>query len=300
MSMKKTVKNVLVMWLVLFVMSAGMVVVTSVTAEAKSSTGTVYVTAEQGYSNSQSVLNEINKRRKKRGLAKLKLDKSLTASAMRRAAELAIYVPTSSPHRRPNGKIGSAINSKSNYEICLEGGNGEPGSVVDSWMNSASHKKGILLSSAKSAGVGCVYVGDVYYACVEFSSSSASSIEKRKSYKNKTYRIEVLNKYLKKNYFNLKYWGNTNESSSISVGEKMQKYVYYRGSGVNAELGYIPLNGKSFTWKSGDTGVATVSKTGVIKGKASGTVTITASLKGMSGVKCTMKIKVHDDSADDE
>lgn len=300
MSVKKTVKNVLVMWLVLFVMSAGMVVFTSVTAEAKSSTGTVYVTAEQEYSNARGVLNEINKRRKKKGLAKLKLDKGLTASAMRRAAELSIYVPMSSPHRRPNGKLGSAINSKSIYEICLEGGSSEPDSVVDAWMNSASHKKGILLGNAKSAGVGCVYVGSVYYVCVEFSSSPASSIEKRRSYKNKTYKIEVLKKYLKKKYFNMKFLGNINESSSILVGGKMEKCVYYRGSGVNAELGYIPLNGKSFTWKSGDTGVATVSKTGVIKGKTSGTVTITAVLKGMSGVKCTMKIKVDDDSGEEE
>lgn len=298
--MKKTVKNVLALLLVLSVLDAGMMAATPVTAEAKSSTGTVYVTAEQEYSNARGVLNEINKRRQKRGLSKLKLDKGLTASAMRRAAELAIYVPTSSPHRRPNGKPGSAINSKSIYEICLEGGSGEPDSVVDAWMNSASHKKGILLRNAKSAGVGCVYVGSVYYACVEFSSSPASSIEKRKSYKNKTYKIEVLKKYLKKKYFNIKFLGNINESSSISIGGEMKKYVYYRGSGVNAELGYIPLNGKSFTWKSSDRGVATVSKTGVIKGKTSGTVTITAVLKGMSGVKCTMKIKVNDDSEEDE
>lgn len=61
----------------------------------------VKVQVTQNYAEAQQILKLINKQRAKRGLRKLKLDKNLTKSAAKRAAELTVYIPESSPHRRP-------------------------------------------------------------------------------------------------------------------------------------------------------------------------------------------------------
>ncbi|MDR0519509.1 MAG: Ig-like domain-containing protein, partial [Clostridiales Family XIII bacterium] len=48
----------------------------------------------------------------------------------------------------------------------------------------------------------------------------------------------------------------------------------------------------TLTWTSSDTSVATVSTTGVVKGKKAGTVNITASVNGVSGVYATCAVTV--------
>ena len=115
----------------------------------------------QDYEKAQEVLTLINAERGKRGLRKLKLDKTLTKYAVTRAAELCVMVPWKSPHRRPNGKLNSSTKNIA-YECCQERGGSSfsttAESVVQDWMSSPSHRAGILLSSAKSVGIGFVDV----------------------------------------------------------------------------------------------------------------------------------------------
>ncbi len=162
-----------------------------------SSTGTVYVTGTQDYSASAQILKYINKQRSKNKLSAVKLDNNLTNAAIQRAAELTMYIPTTSPHKRPNGLRTNSINKKINYEICLESyGYISESEVVSHWMNSSVHKKGILLRNAKSVGISCFSIGETCYWCAEFSSSPIKSKVTAKNEKTVTKKVSVLNKYI--------------------------------------------------------------------------------------------------------
>lgn len=82
------------------------------------STGKLSVTGYQDYSDAQKILKEVNKYRKKNGRKALKMDRGLTNSAIMRGFETTIYIPETSPHRRPNGKLSKSINKKIIYENC--------------------------------------------------------------------------------------------------------------------------------------------------------------------------------------
>ena len=168
----------------------------------------VKVSVTVDYSEAREVLRLINVQRTKRGLSKLKLDKSLCDSAVRRAAELTIYVPETSPHKRPNGKSNRTINKKLIYECCAEEYE-SPKSVMKGWMSSPPHKKGILLSNAKSVGIGCVTSKNgTKYWTLEFGSSAAQKKVSSKGKISKTLKISAKSTYLKKKHFRLGVGGN--------------------------------------------------------------------------------------------
>ena len=48
------------------------------------------------------------------------MDRGLTNSAIMRGFETTIYIPETSPHRRPNGKLSKSINKKIIYENCAQ------------------------------------------------------------------------------------------------------------------------------------------------------------------------------------
>ena len=66
------------------------------------STGKLSVTGYQDYNDAQKILKEVNKYRKKNGRKALKMDRGLTNSAIMRGFETTIYIPETSPHRRPS------------------------------------------------------------------------------------------------------------------------------------------------------------------------------------------------------
>ena len=122
------------------------------------STGKLSVTGYQDYSDAQKILKEVNKYRKKNGRKALKMDRGLTNSAIMRGFETTIYIPETSPHRRPNGKLSKSINKKIIYENCAQSAGTTPKQIVKGWINSSTHRKGLLLSNAKSVGVAAVTV----------------------------------------------------------------------------------------------------------------------------------------------
>lgn len=246
------------------------------------STAKVYMKVTQNNAKAQQVLKYINKERKKRGLKKLKLDKSLTSSAITRAAEVSILVPKSSPHKRPNGKVARSINKKINYECCLEATGYTPKAMVHSWMTSPSHKKGILLKNAKSIGISYVTTVDGYQiSTLEISKSKAKSVLKSKSKKTMTKKVVAKGSLIKAKYFKIR------NASTMKVGASSKAKVIYSGPKAFGPGLVAP---KSFRWTSSNTGIATVSSAGVIKAKKAGTVTIKAKLK--SGSKFTISKKI--------
>ncbi|MBO7710008.1 MAG: Ig-like domain-containing protein [Lachnospiraceae bacterium] len=62
----------------------------------------------------------------------------------------------------------------------------------------------------------------------------------------------------------------------------------YVGDTVNLNIKH--RNGRSVSWKSGNTGIATVNAAGIVRGKRPGSTTITATV-GRSHLKCTVSVK---------
>lgn len=258
------------------------------------STGKLSVTGYQNYNDAQKVLKEVNKYRKKYGRKALKMDQGLTNSAITRGFETTIYIPETSPHRRPNGKLAKTINKKIIYENCAQSAGMTPKQIVKGWMNSSSHKKGILLSNAKSVGVAAITVvtKDGYDAntwVLDFSSSKAGKVEKSKKKKKFTKNIVTKNEYLKKSYLKM-----NSRYGTIWETETMPMKQTYQGKKMK-EYGVYPtvINASSFTsWKSSKPSVATVDSKGKITGKKAGTTTISAKLKTGTKITISKKIKV--------
>lgn len=257
----------------------------------------VRVSATQSYSDAQKVLKIINSKRAKKGLARLTLDQSLTKSAVRRAAELMIYVPETSPHRRPNGKLTKSINSKIIYECSAEG-YPTPKEAVEGWWTSPVHKKGILLGNARSVGIGCITSKNgLKYWTLEFSSSGAGKVEKRRSKASVTYKIPALSKYLKKSNFFIAqkdYSGGIMKPdwAELYVGETANFFPAYRNN-INFDT---QLRASDITWKSSNKSVAEVSSKGKVTCKKKGKFVLYAKMKNSPGytLKCTFTV-VEDD-----
>ena len=167
------------------------------------------------------------------------MDRGLTNSAIMRGFETTIYIPETSPHRRPNGKLSKSINKKIIYENCAQSAETTPKQIVKGWINSSTHRKGLLLSNAKSVGVAAVTVvsRDGYEAntwVLDFSSSKAKKVEKSKARKQFTKNIVTKNSYLKKSYLKL-----DSRYGTIWETEKMQMKPTYQGK-MMKEYGVYP------------------------------------------------------------
>lgn len=102
------------------------------------------------------VVKLVNAERAKAGLAKLKLDSSISAAAQVRAREIV----KSFSHTRPNGAsfTTALTEQKISYRRAGENiawGQKTPEQVVNAWMNSEGHRANILNSNFTSIGIGC-------------------------------------------------------------------------------------------------------------------------------------------------
>lgn len=255
----------------------------------------VAVSVTQDYKSAQTMLRLINNRRKRAGLPVVKLDANLTDKAVRRAAEVGIYTPQESPHLRPNGKSAGSCTNNS-YEICCEtfGRRYSEAEVVKGWMASPSHKAGILYKSAKSVGIACTCVGPKSYVFVcEFNNAKPTKVLKS-TRQDVTFNRLVYAKpsYLAKKYFRLGYASDPVKLyDDLWLGYPEQLAAIYEGPYV---YGPTSLNAKTFTWKSSNPKVATVSATGKVTPRKKGKVTITATMKYDTTVRIRHTFVVYD------
>ena len=265
-----------------------------------SSYNTVGIKVAQSYKQAQVMVDLINKERGKRGLSKVKLDKALTTAAIQRAAELAMYVPNSTPHMRPDGRNAHTVSSRVCYENCLEGetfitsSNSFPTAkfMLGMWMDSPSHKKGILLPGLKSIGIGCCYGGpgagaDYYdraYWTLEMSKTSVKTVEKRTSMVNYTKKVKYKKSALKSSQVSA--WINVYDNVPANCPVALTVYV----KPSDGFGGYAKVS--SFKWTSSDPSVAAVTETGKITLVAPGKVTLTGTLIGHTTVKTKVTFHV--------
>ena len=260
----------------------------------------VKIPATVNYADAKEVLKLINVERTKRGLSKLKLDKSLNDSAVKRAAELTVYVPETSPHKRPNGKSNRTINKKLIYECCAEGYE-TPKSVVLGWMSSPPHRKGILLSNAKSVGIGCLTSKNGFkYWTLEFGASTARKKVSNKGKISKTFKINAKSTYLKKKNFYLGVGGDHfdkySQETEIEAGSITELFPYYENN-----YGMVTrLRPSDYIWSSGDTSVATVDSNGNVTAAKTGTVTIYAKMKDSLKYKLKVELTITEPYIEDD
>lgn len=251
--------------------------------------GTVYVSVTQDNAKAQKILTQVNKQRAKRGLRKITLDKGLTTAAVQRAAEISMVIPTTSPHRRPDGRYAKTVHSRATRENCAEGYFTGPLAVVNTWMNSKGHKATILLKSARSCGI--AYVNNPadeetgYYVLIMSNSKAKTKLTSTKKVTS-TKTVVALAKYLKAGYF-FPEAGRTKIGPSDTTTIK----TYYAGP-KTLDFTAPLIQAKSFTWTSSNKNVATVSTTGKVTAIAPGTVTIKAKLKKGPSIVKSIKLTV--------
>ena len=105
----------------------------------------------------QSVVNQVNQERAKRGLSTLRVDPTLTAAAQKRAMEIVQKFS----HTRPDGTKWSTVSSKA-YAENIAMGQKTADKVMAAWLTSSGHRANILRASYGSIGVACVKSGNVY------------------------------------------------------------------------------------------------------------------------------------------
>ena len=269
---------------ILAVMIALLIPASSVSA---AKTDTIIIDVTQDYKLSQEVLKKVNKERKKRGLTALKMDQTLTKHAITRAAELCVMVSFDSPHKRPNGKLNSGTYGVS-YECAMEHLNGSLSAddIVENWMNSPAHRKGILLPEARSVGIACVRVGVNCNYTLEFSPRAVKKVQKLKTKKDYAIKVKALRKYLPKKAFTIERF---DYRGMDGLGSKS---IVRMTTGYSVTTYVVSLN--NFKWKSSDPSIVSVSKDGQITSKKPGTVTITATYKSNPKIKLKMSYKVNE------
>lgn len=236
--------------------------------------GAVHVSAKRNYDYAFKVLTLVNKERKKRGLSALKMDTSLLGTAMIRSAETAIYFD----HTRPTGLKCFTANSKM-YGENIAAGQSTPAAVMKSWMNSSGHKANIL-GDYTTIGIGCVKIGKNYYWTQCFGVDKGTKAYASK-YKNKTVSQKI------------KYLTTAGFKFGSSVGTVKYKKSKNATVSVTGNLFKVTVKRGDFTYKSSNTRIATVSKSGKVYGKKRGKATITITAKGAPKIcmKRTVTVK---------
>ena len=123
------------------------------------------------YGEAYKVLDSLNQHRAEHGLSPLIMDTDLLDTAMKRAAEIALYYN----HTRPNGtNFSTLFPDKFKYGISGENiaiGFSTAVDVMNAWKKSTPHNTNMLTPEYKSVGIGCFISNDGYVSWVQNFSS---------------------------------------------------------------------------------------------------------------------------------
>ena len=238
---------------------------------------TLRLTGTADYTQAYKVLELVNQERKKQGSQPLKMDKTLLATAMQRAAETSV----SWSHDRPCGlDCFSASNKMSGENIAA--GQTSAKDVMYSWMHSEGHRANILSSNFQSIGIGCFYQNGSIYWVQCFGSGTAENVSQAPKNAKKQFSVYATNEYVPKaNDYDNK------QGFKLLTGQTKQIKMYVAG-----DWSYADLDADSFNWSSSNSQVATVSATGVIKALKEGSAIISVKNKTMPSAVTKVKVVV--------
>lgn len=237
---------------------------------------TCKVSGSVNYKKTYKYLAKLNKLRKSKGRKALVMDKALLTAAEQRAAEIAVAYS----HTRPNGSKPTTV---SKYLVgeniaCLSFGS-DPYTL---WKDSPTHYANMTDSSFKTCGICCLEVNGGSYWVNLFGTTKSGNAKKRSSIKKKTFKVKVAKKYLtKKNLYVV--------PGTMDADESTRATVYFCPPFADL-AGVLPNN--LFTFKSSNTSVLSVSKSGVLKSKKEGTAKLTVIPKSKKSCKVIRTITV--------
>ena len=227
---------------------------------------TVTLNGTYNYDQAKEVLDIVNQERVNTGLSELIMDEELTKAANERAKELALRFS----HNRPDNSDGLDILSKVMGEN-IAAGQSTSTSVMDTWMNSPTHKSNILGSNYKSIGIGSYTNSGRTYWVQLFSNEEATKVSTLDGKEVKTEKGNLL-----ATLFDFEIAGlNEDTVNNIKMGESLTPYrIQIYNMGVEGWATTVSFT--DFTYESSNDKVATVNN-GVITGISPGTATIKVS-----------------------
>ncbi|MDR2714673.1 MAG: CAP domain-containing protein [Coriobacteriales bacterium] len=240
---------------------------------------TTNLTGAEKYGYATEVVSSVNATRAANGKAALAVDKDLTAAAMQRAAEVAVFFD----HTRPSGKKWSTVHAKVNGEN-IAAGQTTPSSVMNSWVNSPGHYANILDSRYASIGVGCFVHDGMTYWVQLFSfgpaTMGAASADKTAAH---TIEISLSTCVFKKATIAAPKSVTSGTSATVSLRVANPGWEYAR---------FIP-SAASVKWTSSNKNILSVSAGGVLAAQGTGSAKITGAFGSASATSGALSVTYH-------
>ena len=220
---KRFTRNVLILLVLVLLLTI------PVSASSVALNFTIYGT--QDYDEANDVLAIVNQERAAEGLSALRMDPTLTAYAMQRAAEIAVYYS----HTRTDGtRCFTVMDGVFAYGYRAENiamGYGSASAVMDGWMNSQGHHDNIMNSVYTSIGIGCFYQDDGTKCWVQlFSSVTTSDVYSQSGTKTVmdipiTLSSDYLQMYVTPSACDESFYAGTTKYVTVSLGNLGWSYA---------------------------------------------------------------------------
>ncbi len=241
---------------------------------------TVTLTGVKNYNLANEVFNLINKERTSRGLKPLVYSKELTDTAMKRAAETAIYWS----HERPCGLRCFTLSDIFDGEN-LGALTSSPEKIMKNLMASDKHRGAILRDYYRAVGVGCYQVNGITYWAQHFSITPSTDSNKYAGEIDSNEKIDIkvndnkiaLNIYGLEDNITLDL-GDTTSPSKVTLTNKGISYIQTQ----------ISLS--DIKWSSSDKNVFTVDENGKITAVGAGDAKLIAQIGEVTN---TINVKVN-------
>ncbi|MCL1890504.1 MAG: CAP domain-containing protein [Coriobacteriia bacterium] len=222
---------------------------------------TTNLTGTEKYGYATEVVSSVNVARAANGKAALTVDKDLTAAAMQRVAEIAVFFN----HTRPSGKSCFTVSDKV-YGENIAAGYSTSANVMTGWMNSDGHRENILRNTFVSIGVGCfVHEGTTYW--VQLFGIEEATAGEALADKTVAHTIKIST--------NTCVFKNASIKAPKSVSSTKSPTVSLRVENAGWKYAYFKPSATSVTWTSSNKGVLAVSANGKLTAKNNGSAKIT-------------------------
>lgn len=253
------------------------------------------ITVDEDYTAAKELLDEINKARVNTyNLHELQMDAQLQDIAMLRGAELAVAYA----HYRPFDYPTMVQDEYRNIKLENAGmGQGSASVIYSNWASSAGHAPVMHDRNAYSCGIGSVVYENTRYWILVTSANQVSvpatttgvKYGVSRSIKTESSRIKF---YMWDGHFNLNGSEQTYTGSHVFYGTNSQIGVFISNLyDPSMSIGYrVPVS--MLTYSTTTPGILSVSASGVVTPKSTGSGSVTVALKSNPDVNGTIPVEV--------
>ena len=255
---------------------------------------TVSFQADAYQNRARSALKLINQYRQKNGLKPLTMLADLEKAALQRAAELFVFFD----HSRPNltdfdtvCKEYASLSKATAQMECIAAGYSKADDVVAEWKDGDA----LLDADFTHVGVACLYVkgsaNEYYWVC--YLQGQPEGVKARqadaaaKAGVSKTMKVDIAGGMFSRADSSHKRFELRVSDVAMKTKTTAQPTVYLYDR-YDVKIGKCAL--ESLTFKSGNTGVFTVQKSGAIRRKGAGSATLTVKYPGLNDAVCTVTV----------